>query len=75
MDASTLLTGVFAARKGLARPIGSLAAGKQSSMVLIKGNPSAAIDDIRNVVTVFKEWVGYDPAKRLEAVRGAPGIR
>jgi hypothetical protein len=50
VDASTLLTGVFAARKGLARPIGSLAAGKQSGMVLIKGNPSAAIDDIRNVV-------------------------
>ena len=75
MDASTLLTGVFTARTGLARSIGSLAAGKQSGMVLIKGNPSAAIDDIRNVVTVFKEGVGYDPAKLLEAVRGAPGIR
>ena len=55
--------------------IGSLAAGKQADMVLIKGNPAAAIADIRNVVTVFKDGTGYDPAKLLEAVRGAAGIR
>lgn len=55
--------------------IGSLAAGKQADMVVIKGNPAAAIADIRNVVTVFKDGVGYDPAKLLEAVRGTAGIR
>jgi hypothetical protein len=44
-------------------------------MILVKGNPAAAISDIRNVVTVFKAGVGYGPAKLLEAVRGLAGIR
>jgi hypothetical protein len=55
--------------------IGSLAAGKLADMVLVKGNPAAAISDIRNVVTVFKDGVGYDPARLLEAVRGTAGVR
>lgn len=55
--------------------IGSLAAGKLADMVLVKGDPGSSIADIRNVVTVFKDGVGYDPAKLLEAVRGTAGIR
>jgi len=55
--------------------IGSLAAGKLADMVLVKGDPASSIADIRNVVTVFKDGVGYDPAKLLEAVRGTAGIR
>ena len=55
--------------------VGSLAPGKLADMVLVKGNPDARIADIRNVVTVFKDGIGYDPAKLLEAVRGTAGIR
>jgi imidazolonepropionase-like amidohydrolase len=55
--------------------IGSLAAGKQADMVLIKGNPAETIADIENVVTVFKDGIGYDPAKLLEAARGCVGVR
>jgi imidazolonepropionase-like amidohydrolase len=55
--------------------IGSLAAGKQADMVLVKGNPAANIADIRKVETVFKDGVGYDPAKLVEAVRGTVGVR
>jgi len=55
--------------------VGSLAPGKQADMVLIKGNPAETIADIKNVVTVFKDGVGYDPAKLLEAARGCVGIR
>jgi len=55
--------------------IGSLAAGKQADLVLIKGDPSKTIDDIENVETVFKSGVGYDSKKLVESVRGQVGIR
>jgi len=55
--------------------IGSLAAGKQADIVLIKGDPSKTIDDIENVETVFKSGVGYDSKKLIESVRGQVGIR
>lgn len=55
--------------------IGTLAAGKRADMVLIKGNPAADIADIRKVETVFKDGLGYDSAKLIEAVRGTVGVR
>ena len=55
--------------------IGTLEVGKQADMVLIDGDPSANISDIRNVVTVFKEGVGYDSAKLFAAVKGTVGVR
>ncbi|HVI09157.1 MAG TPA: amidohydrolase family protein [Candidatus Binatia bacterium] len=53
--------------------IGTIAAGKQADLVVIKGDPSSKIEDIENVETVFKEGVGYDPAKLIESVRGHVG--
>jgi imidazolonepropionase-like amidohydrolase len=55
--------------------IGTLAAGKQADMVLIKGDPASTIADIKKVETVFKDGVGYDSAKLIEAARGTVGIR
>ncbi len=55
--------------------IGTVAAGKQADLVLIKGDPSKDIADIENVETVFKSGVGYDSARLLDAVRGQVGIR
>ena len=55
--------------------IGTLAAGKQADMVLIKGNPAQTIADIEKVEIVFKDGIGYDSAKLIEAVRGTVGIR
>ena len=55
--------------------IGTLAAGKQADLVLIKGDPSSKIDDIENVETVFKAGVGYDSKKLIDSVRGQVGIR
>jgi imidazolonepropionase-like amidohydrolase len=60
---------------GRLEQIGSLAAGKQADMVLIKGNPAQNIADIEKAETVFKDGIGYDPAKLIEAVRGCVGIR
>ncbi len=55
--------------------IGSIAAGKQADLVLIKGDPSKKIEDIENVETVFKDGVGYDSQKLIGSVRGQVGIR
>jgi Amidohydrolase family len=55
--------------------IGTLAAGKQADLVLIKGDPSKRIDEIENVETVFKAGIGYDSKKLIDSVRGQVGIR
>jgi imidazolonepropionase-like amidohydrolase len=55
--------------------VGTLAPGKQADIVLVKGDPSKNISDIENVETVFKDGVGYDSGKLLDAVRGQAGIR
>ncbi len=51
--------------------IGTIAEGKQADLLVIDGNPAARIADIRKVKLVFKDGIGYDPAKLLESVRGA----
>jgi imidazolonepropionase-like amidohydrolase len=53
--------------------IGSLAAGRNADLVLVKGDPSTRIDDVENVELVFKDGVAYDPEKLLDAVRGRYG--
>ena len=55
--------------------IGTIAAGKQADLVVIKGDPSKKIEDIENVETVFKDGIGYDSAKLIESVRGVVGSR
>jgi hypothetical protein len=55
--------------------IGSIAAGKQADLVLVKGDPSKKLEDIENVETVFKDGVGYDSQKLIDSVRGQVGIR
>ena len=59
----------------LSLSIGTIAAGKQADLVVIKGDPSQKIDDIENVETVFKDGVGYDSVKLIESVRGSVGLR
>jgi len=58
---------------GLQDRIGSIAAGKNADLVIVKGNPAAKINDVENVVIVFKDGVGYDTAKLLESVKGRFG--
>ncbi|HEX8944236.1 MAG TPA: amidohydrolase family protein [Gemmatimonadaceae bacterium] len=59
---------------GRAKRVGSIASGKQADLVVIDGDPSARIDDIRHVNLVFKQGVGYDPAKLIASVRGKVGL-
>jgi imidazolonepropionase-like amidohydrolase len=59
---------------GRTKDIGSIAVGKQADLVVIDGNPVADISDIRKVETVFKQGVGYDPAKLIASVKGKVGL-
>jgi imidazolonepropionase-like amidohydrolase len=59
---------------GRADRIGSIAVGKQADLVVIDGNPAATISDIAHITLVFKQGVGYDPAKLIESVRGKVGL-
>jgi len=63
-----------AAFLGRADRVGSIAIGKQADLVVIDGDPSARIGDIRKVSLVFKEGVGYDPVKLIGSVRGKVGL-
>ena len=58
---------------GLADRIGSIAPGKDADLFIVKGNPAANINDIENVIIVFKDGVAYDSAKLLKSVRGRFG--
>jgi enamidase len=54
--------------------VGSIAPGKQADLVVIDGDPSKAIADVRKVETVFKQGVGFDPAKLIASVSGKVGL-
>ena len=56
------------------KTVGSIAVGKQADLVVVNGNPAAKIGDIRKVETVFKQGIGYDPAKLIASVQGKAGI-
>jgi imidazolonepropionase-like amidohydrolase len=59
---------------GRTKDIGSIAVGRQADLLVIDGNPVANIADIRKVQMVFKQGVGYDPAKLIASVKGKVGL-
>jgi imidazolonepropionase-like amidohydrolase len=58
---------------GRDKQIGSIAAGKNADLVVVKGDPAARITDIENVEIVFQDGLGYDARKLLDSVRGRYG--
>jgi imidazolonepropionase-like amidohydrolase len=54
--------------------IGTLAPGKQADLVVVQGDPAKNISDIEKVTLVFKEGIGYDPAKLISSARGSVGL-
>lgn len=54
--------------------VGSIATGKQADLVIVNGDPSVRIADVRNVELVFKQGVGYDPQKLIQSVKGKAGL-
>jgi imidazolonepropionase-like amidohydrolase len=54
--------------------VGSIVVGKQADLVVVDGDPSQEITDVRKVGTVFKQGVGFDPAKLRASVTGKVGL-
>jgi imidazolonepropionase-like amidohydrolase len=54
--------------------VGTIAAGKQADLVVVNGDPSTTIADIRKVETVFRMGIGFDPAKLIASVSGKVGL-
>jgi imidazolonepropionase-like amidohydrolase len=75
VEAIRILTANGAKVLGIDDRLGTIAAGKIADLVVIKGDPIAQPAEIRNVVTVFKDGVGYDSAKLVESVKGVVGVR
>ena len=59
---------------GRANLVGSIAVGKQADLVVLNGDPSTTIGDIRKVEMVFRQGVGYDPERLIASVRGRVGL-
>jgi imidazolonepropionase-like amidohydrolase len=59
---------------GQSARIGTIAKGKQADLVVVTGDPSTNISDIRNVELVFRRGVGYDSPKMFAAVKGLVGV-
>jgi imidazolonepropionase-like amidohydrolase len=59
---------------GRDKTIGSLVAGKHADLVIVRGDPSARIADVRNVEIVFRQGIGYDPAALVASVAGRVGL-
>ncbi|HEY7290846.1 MAG TPA: amidohydrolase family protein [Vicinamibacterales bacterium] len=74
--AEAISIGTLNAAKYLGRDsrIGSIANGKQADLVVVLGDPSKTIGDVRRVEAVFKAGVGYDPQKLVDSVKGSVGI-
>ncbi len=59
---------------GVDGDLGSIEEGKLADLILIDGDPVADPFQIRNVVTVFKDGVGYDSLKLIASVKGLVGL-
>ncbi len=74
MEAIHIATANGAQFLGESDRIGTIAPGKAADLVVVEGNPAVQIEEIENVKIVFKDGIGYDPAKLVESVRGAVGL-
>jgi len=59
--------------EGKQASIGSVEAGKNADLVVVKGDPSQRIADIENTEIVFKDGIGYDSERLLRSVAGRYG--
>ena len=60
---------------GIGDRVGTVIPGKQADLVVIRGDPARTPSDIRNVVTVYRQGLGYDSAKLVAAAKGWVGIK
>jgi len=55
--------------------LGTIEAGKIADLVVINGDPTSRIQNVRNVEIVFKDGIGYDSTKLFASAKGLVGLR
>jgi len=61
------------ARLLLQNDLGTIGAGARADIVVLNGNPIQDIRDIRNVETVLKDGVAYDPNELIASIQATLG--
>ena len=74
LDAIKIATLNGANYLGIGARTGSIAVGKRADLMLVAGDPSTTIGDIRRVEMVFKQGVAWDSRKLIDSVKGRVGI-
>lgn len=59
---------------GFEKTIGTIEIGKSADLLIIDGDPSKNISDIRKILYVFKNGVGFNSKKLFESVKGKIGF-
>lgn len=73
LEAIRLVTSNNAELLGVGDSVGRIAEGWAADLIVVGGNPAANINDLSKVEIVFKDGVGYDPAKLRAASKGLVG--
>ena len=55
--------------------IGTVAAGKQADLVVVRDDVAKEISAVNQVEIVFKQGLGFDTKKPIGSTRGMVGIR
>ena len=74
LEALKIATENGAVALGFDKSIGTIETGKNADLLVIEGDPSKNIKDIRKVVYVFKNGVGFNSHKLFESVKGKVGF-
>lgn len=56
------------------KTIGSIAVGKRADLILVNGDPTQNISDIRKIETVFKKGIGYDSQAIIKSMKNTVGL-
>lgn len=60
---------------GISDRVGTLEAGKQADLVVLRGDLLQNPSSIRQTVTVFRKGIGFDSAKLTESIKGQVGLK
>jgi hypothetical protein len=59
---------------GIEARTGSIAVGKSADLMVVRGDPVATPSAIYDVVTVFRDGIGFDSQRLREAAKGRVGV-
>ena len=73
LEVIRLVTSNGADLLGVGDTVGRVAVGWAADLIVVPGNPATNIEDLLKAEIVFKDGIGYDPAKLRAAVKGLAG--